>query len=316
MLEQARRDVLILLDCCAAASSIAGSGSGITEVIAACGFNNWAPSPGEHSFTRSLIEELKFMARRRPCSTALLHSRILTRLKHWDPNFSVPVASERRTTPVHILLNNERNQHSIELRPQRTQNVTVEGPSNVSFSGSHSSAPSTDEIEDIEMSMSEDSSSQSSLCEVWPDPLFKCPRVLISVALQEDQVLSTGDWAGWLRSVPALANYAPVEGVYRSYSTLLILSLSIALCDMLPKQGALAFIGFATSPNMLLPGATKNSRVHSDGLAEKPSADLEIPPAQTQKQPYKARNLRMVCDACRMRKIMALPTYLLSRSKC
>ena len=35
LLEHAESDVLILLDCCAAASSISETGSGVTEVIAA-----------------------------------------------------------------------------------------------------------------------------------------------------------------------------------------------------------------------------------------------------------------------------------------
>ena len=59
MLEQAASDVLILLDCCAAASSAADAGKGVTELLAACGFETWAPGVGEHSFTRSLIDELK-----------------------------------------------------------------------------------------------------------------------------------------------------------------------------------------------------------------------------------------------------------------
>ena len=46
MLEQAKSDVLILLDCCAAASSATGSGNGITEIVAACGFETWAPGVG------------------------------------------------------------------------------------------------------------------------------------------------------------------------------------------------------------------------------------------------------------------------------
>ena len=53
-------DVLIILDCCAAASSVAEAGSGITELVAACGFETVAPGVGQHSFTRSLIEELGF----------------------------------------------------------------------------------------------------------------------------------------------------------------------------------------------------------------------------------------------------------------
>ena len=59
MLEQADSDVLILLDCCAAASSASDAGKGVTELLAACGFETWAPGVGKHSFTRSLIDELK-----------------------------------------------------------------------------------------------------------------------------------------------------------------------------------------------------------------------------------------------------------------
>lgn len=61
MLEEAECDVLILLDCCAAASSGGNHGRGVTEVIAACGFEVFAPGVGEHSFTRSLIDELKYL---------------------------------------------------------------------------------------------------------------------------------------------------------------------------------------------------------------------------------------------------------------
>ena len=45
-LQQIKSEVLILLDCCAAASSTASSGSGMTEVIAACGFEALAPGVG------------------------------------------------------------------------------------------------------------------------------------------------------------------------------------------------------------------------------------------------------------------------------
>ena len=38
MLEDADCDVLILLDCCVAASSTAETGNGVTELVAACGF--------------------------------------------------------------------------------------------------------------------------------------------------------------------------------------------------------------------------------------------------------------------------------------
>lgn len=86
-LEYAESDTLILLDCCAAASSISGTGSAVTEVIAACGFETWAPGVGEHSFTRSLIDELKYWGRDHTLSVATLHNKVLSRIKYWKPRF-------------------------------------------------------------------------------------------------------------------------------------------------------------------------------------------------------------------------------------
>jgi hypothetical protein len=66
ILEAAKSDVLFLLDCCAAASSISRARmnkstgiKGTTETIAACGFETWAPRPGFHSFTNTLIQVLE-----------------------------------------------------------------------------------------------------------------------------------------------------------------------------------------------------------------------------------------------------------------
>lgn len=85
MLEQAESEVLILLDCCAGVSSTSEAGSGVTEVIAACGFETYAPGVSEHSFTGSLIDELQYWCNDRHRSVAMLHTRVLGSMKHWKP---------------------------------------------------------------------------------------------------------------------------------------------------------------------------------------------------------------------------------------
>ena len=82
LLEQAESDTLILLDCCAAASSISATGSRVTEVIAACGFETWAPGVGEHSFTRSLIDKLRYWSSCHTLSVAMLHNKVLSTIKY------------------------------------------------------------------------------------------------------------------------------------------------------------------------------------------------------------------------------------------
>jgi hypothetical protein len=255
MLEQAQSDVLILLDCCAAASSTAGSGTGVTELIAACGFETWAPGVSEHSFTRSLIDELIFWADGLTLTVALLHNKVLSRIKYWKPRYGSTGNYEHRKTPIYIVLANDGRQRSIELEPLRHQ-ASSELEARVPSSGgplsqwsSHSSAPSTEPSTDANDNPS--SSSQSSLSHVWPDPQYMCPKVLVSLALEDDQILETEAWMEWLRSVPAVVKYAQVQGLYRSDSTLLLLSLPISIWDLLPKDPAVNFIGFVRSPDLL-----------------------------------------------------------------
>ncbi|KAI4257587.1 MAG: hypothetical protein L6R42_005559 [Xanthoria sp. 1 TBL-2021] len=218
MLEEAECDVLILLDCCAAASSGGSHGKGVTELIAACGFEAFAPGVGEHSFTRSLIDELEYLNQR--CiaiTTALLHNKVLARIKKsWNPRYSTDGSQERRKTPIHIHLSDDKEHRCIKLAPLLHSTATTPSDLLVPAQPSLSSTPSSLASEDVDMIDSE----RTSLNEVWPDKKFESPKVLISVALQQDQRLNTEDWLEWLKSVPALANLVEIEGVFKSDSTL------------------------------------------------------------------------------------------------
>ena len=249
MLEEAQSDVLVLLDCCAAASSATGAGSGITEVIAACGFETWAPGVGQHSFTRSLTEELKYLCRTAPFSTALLHNVVLSRAKYWKPRYGISASDqERRKTSIYIVLSNEIRQPSIEIAPIPAPVFTA-GLSAPRGSASRASSTSS-RSSDMANSPRPSQSSKSSIDEVWPDKSFRCPKVLISVALEEEQWLSTQQWRDWLRSIPGLVRYANVEGVYGSDSTLLLLSVPVAVWDLLPANPAMTFVGFSRTSEL------------------------------------------------------------------
>ena len=271
MLEQAKSDVLILLDCCAAASSATGGGTGITEIIAACGFEAWAPGVGQHSFTRSLIDELKYLRRTSPFSTSLLHNKVLSRVKYWKPRYDSSARhQEMRKTPIYIVISNETRPRSIELEPRPPPLLTVtEDTLTANYTSSpdpqlHDSAFSSLSLSPDVSSTSgpASESSRSSVSEVWPDKNFECPKVLISVALEEEQWLSAPQWADWIRSVPGLVKYANVEGIYKSGSTLLLISVPIAVWNLIPPSSAISFIGFSKSPNLLKPSSTVRTAPH------------------------------------------------------
>lgn len=71
------------------------------------------------------------------------------------------------------------------------------------------------------------------------------------VSLDEDQTLPTSDLVDWLTSIPALVKFAHIEGIYKSDSTLIILSIPVAVWDLLPNDVAVCFIGFVRSSNLL-----------------------------------------------------------------
>lgn len=81
ILEDADADVILLLDCCHSAAvttkdSLQGTG-GVTEVIAACGYETRAAEVDQHSFTKSLTEVLAVASKGPPFSVGELHSWVL-----------------------------------------------------------------------------------------------------------------------------------------------------------------------------------------------------------------------------------------------
>ena len=275
MLEEAQSDVLVLLDCCAAASSATGAGSGITEIIAACGFEAEAPGVGQHSFTRSLIEELKYLRRTAPFSTALLHNTVLTRAKYWKPRYGISAKNqERRSTPIYIVLSNEIKQRSIVISPIQVCSPATDSAHSLSQQPVPRDDSESSQSMNEENSLRPSQSSKSSADEVWPDSEFCRPRVLISVALEEDQWLSTQEWEDWLRSIPGLVRFANVEGAYGSDSTLLLLSMPIAVWNLIPAAPAMAFIGFSRTNNLMK--SIPHSRSEMQGTAGLSICD-EIP---------------------------------------
>ena len=94
-------------------------------------------------------------------------------------------------------------------------------------------------------------SSRTSLSQEENGIDYKGPKVLISVALKEDQLLHTNEWLEWLESVPAFAQTAHVEGIYKAGSSLLLIVLPVEMWDMLGEDKAVQFIAFVNSRNLL-----------------------------------------------------------------
>ncbi|PNP84784.1 hypothetical protein FNYG_01878 [Fusarium nygamai] len=250
LFEMVKCDVLLLLDCCAGASAapLTERPTNIKETIAACGFETWTPRPGAQSFTHTLIEVLKEWASQLPFSAAMLHSEILTRLKHAQPDRSSQGRLiESRKTPAYILSTSDPHAASITLG-----RMFEEESSSVSSSRAipESDLRSLSERVQSDTYISSEDRIQALLA-VGAKGQRAAPHVLLTIALEEEQVYDAASCARWLKQFPLLATHVSVESVYRSYSTLLLLSVPVVLWDLLPEHPATQFVGYVKSRNLL-----------------------------------------------------------------
>ncbi|KAM0291890.1 hypothetical protein ACHAO9_003443, partial [Fusarium lateritium] len=250
LFEMAKCDVLLLLDCCAGASAapLTERPTNIKETIAACGFEASTPCPGAQSFTHTLIEVLKEWASQLPFSAAMLHSEILTRLKHAPPDRSSQGRLVESTkTPVYILSTSNPHTASITLgRMSEEESGSVSssraipGSSHGNLSERLQSDSYISAEERIQMLMG-----------VGPKGQRVVPHVLLKISLEGDQAFDAASCSRWLKQFPLLATHVNVESVYSSYSTLLLLSVPVVLWDLLPEHPATQFVGYIKTSNLL-----------------------------------------------------------------
>ncbi|KAF4994037.1 hypothetical protein FGRMN_6071 [Fusarium graminum] len=242
LFETAKCDVLLLLDCCSAASAASWNDrpANIKETIAACGFETWAPLPGAQSFTHTLLEVLEEWASQLPFSAAMLHSEILTRLKHAPPDRSPQGRlTESRKTPVYIVATSDPRTASITLGrlfEEETGSIASSKVVPGSPHGNLSERLQADSYVSTEERI-------QTLMSVGPKGQRVVPHVLLKIALESDQVFDAASCARWIKQFPLLAMHASIESVYQSYSTLLLLSVPVVLWNLLSEHPATQFVG-------------------------------------------------------------------------
>ncbi|TVY59583.1 hypothetical protein LSUE1_G009303, partial [Lachnellula suecica] len=250
LFEKSTSDVLLLLDCCCAAAAATASTpartDSITEIIAACGWESWAPEPGYLSFTNALIAVLQ--DRKIPFSAAMLHSEVLAFLKQPRPRRH---ATRFSKTPVYVLSSSDPKTCSIEIA--RRSNDAAAPPD----AATSPPSPIAQDMNDQIVTSLPTTPSESTVIEprsfisTTPDNNFVLPHVIMSIALEADQDLDVRAFAQWLRQFPALAKYAKIQGVYRGYSTLILAALPVVIWNLLPENPAYNFVGYARSDNLM-----------------------------------------------------------------
>ncbi|KAL5319401.1 hypothetical protein ACEPPN_012453 [Leptodophora sp. 'Broadleaf-Isolate-01'] len=247
LFEQSISDTLFLFDCCsaaAAASSVPSRTNAITETIAACGWETWAPEPGRHSFTNALIEVLEEWIERKSFSAAMLHSEVLSVLKATRPKKRLEISK----TPIYIVTTSNPKTRSIEIARRNQSSMSQSFEETEISATAQGTGLTTDASESV---APDDKFDLSSLVATLPDNTFMLPHIIMSVALETDQKLDFNAFERWMKEFPALARYAKIQGIYQSYSTLVLLSVPVVVWNLLPENSACNFVGYTTSDNLL-----------------------------------------------------------------
>ena len=264
MLLEANPHVLIILDCCFAANAARDTSFGTAkELLAACGGESETPAVCDLSFTSVLVEELQYLGRT-PFTVAMLYSRLVT-MRH-----------KLKGTPIYVPLS-EHGSNSITIAPMPKSLPSVhnqEGSNQDGFAHSDNARVSPDENRPLYQSPP---ASASSLNFAPLPPAKPETRVLLSVSVSEDIGHDTAQWVRWLTTgAPwdVTKIDVAVEGIFKSHSTLVLVSIPIIAWTQLAETAAYQFIGFVQSANLYHQSGykpmmerliwTKNKRTNSD----------------------------------------------------
>jgi hypothetical protein len=199
----------------------------------------------------------------------MLHCEVMNRLRHEKPERrGNSKRFECRRTPIHVLSTKDPKARSVELcpRPVNAQPPEVLGQGDPAFVDRRGAVASKigfvneedqgyDKTTRIPPSPkpSIDAYDMTLLTKILESGDTVLPHVLIAVALEEEpnSQLDLEQWKRWLQDFPALAKYVKVQGIYKSNSTLLIVSIPVVVWDWIPEDPACAFIGYVHSQNLL-----------------------------------------------------------------
>lgn len=252
-LEEAQSDVVILLDCCAGGAANTLEGNGVTELIAACGYNAIANGVGQYSFTSALITELLDLSSRPAFTVAYLYNNIFSRIQGRMPEDG----RERHPPPIHLVLTQEDDfPRSIQLSIcSDFANQSVIQPTTVT-QGKQPEGRETAASKPSSISDSHSGDDEPIQLEALVSAMPKVPRLAFAVRLKDSvkpNQLRTDLFLEWLRTMPTIAEEVKVEAGFGAFSSLVILSIPTALASFLPRNRAIISLGPISSSNQVVP---------------------------------------------------------------
>ncbi|CZR65114.1 uncharacterized protein PAC_15014 [Phialocephala subalpina] len=257
ILEESSSDVLILLDCCASGTANTSEGYGVSELISACAYNQIANGVGPYSFTSALVIELRRLSRKASFSVGELYRNIFFRIQSRMPEdlSESGCELERYPAPIHLVL----TQDSAVLR------TTSQQPEIPSQSEGNGASQPLDET-------------RSPISNITPwDNLMSqgnsspVPRLAFAIRLRETFQPSDDmrdHITEWLSNMPIDADQVKVEAGFDAFSTLVVLSVPLAISAYLSFDPAVISLGPIRSENRIASRASTTDNSSRETVEE------------------------------------------------
>lgn len=243
MLEDAQSDILLLLDTCAVADAPTAGSHGVKQAIAAYSPEQATREAGPRSFTFNLVEALNRLGSGRPFSIQRLHEEIISQkhnkfLQHGAlMNGNGSVASGNERMPVCFSLTPGSLQ-SISLSPTGQQGPGRSHVSPIASSDIDMQVPRPI-IEDHGIKVNSNA-----------DLTFEEMRALVCTTFLGEPSQDMASFKQWLHNTPMAASKIAVEGMFHGPPTVLLVSMPIAVWNVVAADRTCAFLGYVNSHNM------------------------------------------------------------------
>ena len=236
LLEDAQSDILLLLDSCAVADAGTAGGHGVKQALAAYTPEHTTREAGPRSFTSHLVESLNKLGNGRPFSIQRLHEEIISQkhsrlLQHSGlSNGSGKIATANERMPV-----------CFTLTPGTLQSITL-SPLGMQGPGSHSPLGAPDGIGQVE--------SHGIKVNTSSELTFEEVRALVCTTFLGEPSQDMASFKQWLHNTPVAASKIAVEGMFHGPPTVLLVSMPIAIWNVIAADRTCCFLGYVNSHNM------------------------------------------------------------------
>jgi hypothetical protein len=222
---------------------------GVKQVIAAYTPDQAAREPGSQSFTYNLIEGLNKLGSGRPFSIQRLHEEIISQ-KHNKLLMQQPPLSNGAGKPSSP---HDRMPVCFSLTPGTLQSITLSPigmQQGMQQSGGSGISPIGSPDNEAQILQNNLNNQHGIKVNSNSDLTFEEMRALVCTTFLGEPSQDMASFKQWLHNTPLAASKIAVEGMFHGPPTVLLVSMPIAVWNVVAADRTCAFLGYVNSHNM------------------------------------------------------------------